>query len=64
MSEDILETAKYVLGKRDLVGSQNCDKHTDHCTAYHTHCLIKGLVAEIDRLREERKPDEKEVGRE
>ena len=55
MSEDILETAKYVLEKRDLFGSQSCDEHTDHCTAYHTHCLIEGLVAEIARLREERR---------
>ena len=52
MSEDILETAKYVLGKHDLFGSQNCDEHTEDCTAYHTHCLIEGLVTEIVRLRE------------
>ncbi len=55
MSKDILETAQYVLEKRDLFGSQNCDEHTENCTAYHTHCLIEGLVAEIARLREERR---------
>ena len=55
MSEDILETAKYVLEKHDLFGSQSGDEHTEHCTAYHTHCLIEGLVAEIAQLRDERR---------
>lgn len=52
MSDDILEAAKYVLGKRDLFGSQNCDEHTENCPYIHPHCLIEGLVTEIVRLRE------------
>ena len=55
MSEDILETAKYVLGKRDLFGSQDRDEHSEDCAYIHPHCLIDGLVKEIARLREERR---------
>jgi hypothetical protein len=51
---DSVTTARAVLAKRDLDGSQFRDEHDETCAYIHPHCLIEGLVAEIARLRDER----------